>query len=102
MKIRYSPAVRDDLRQLKRYLTLEFGATVASKSIAKIVSDISSLKSQRHLARPLADKVDRATDYLYFLAGRYSVVILSKGKGLYSIIRILDGRTDYVKTIFGE
>lgn len=39
MKIRYSPAARDDLRQLKSYLTLEFGASVAAKSLAKIVSD---------------------------------------------------------------
>ena len=101
MKIRYSPAARDDLCQLKRYLTLEFGASVASKSIAKIVSDISSLKSHKHLARPLADKVGRATDYLYFLAGRYSVVIISDGGGIYSVIRILDRRTDYVRTIFG-
>ena len=101
MKIRYSPAARDDLCQLKRYLTLEFGASVASKSIAKIVSDISSLKSHKHLARPLADKVDRATDYLYFLAIRYSVVIISDGDGIYSVIRILDRRTDYVRTIFG-
>ena len=102
MKIRYSPAARDDLRQQKRYLTLEFGAAVASKSVSKIVGDISSLKNHRHLARPLADKVGRATDYLYLLAGRYSVVILSRGDGLYFVIRILDGRTDYVKTIFGE
>ncbi len=101
MKIRYSPAARDDLCQLKRYRTLEFGASVASKSIAKIVSDISSLKSHKHLARSLADKVGRATDYLYFLAGRYSVVILSDGDGIYSVIRILDRRTDYVRTIFG-
>ena len=101
MKIRYSPAARDDLCQLKRYLTLEFGASVASKSIAKIVSDISSLKSHKHLARPLADKVGRATDYLYFLAGRYPVVIISDGDGIYSVIRILDRRTNYVRTIFG-
>lgn len=102
MKIRYSPAARDDLRQLKRYLTLEFGAAVASKSVAKIIDDISSLKSHRHLARPLSDKIHRGTDYLYLLAGRHSIAILSEGDSLYSVIRVLDGRTDYVKAIFGE
>lgn len=102
MTIRYSPAAREDLRQLKSYLTLEFGTAVASKSLARIVSDISSLKRHRHLARPLSAKVGRDTDYLYFLAGKYSIVILSEGEDVFSVLRILDGRTDYVKTIFGE
>ena len=102
MTIRYSPAARDDLRELRCYLTLEFGASVASKSLAKIVSDISSLKRHRHLARPLSAKTGRETDYLYFLAGRYSIAILSETPGVFSVIRVLDGRTDYVKTVFGE
>ena len=101
MKIRYSPAARDDLRTLKRYLTDEFGAAVAAKTISKIVSDISSLKRHKHLARPLADKIGRATDYLYFLCGRYSIAILAEAPDVYSILRILDGRTDYAATIFG-
>ena len=33
MKIRYSPAARDDLRQLKACLTVEFDAAVAAKSV---------------------------------------------------------------------
>ena len=40
MKIRYSPAARDDLRELRLYITSEFGAVVAAKSLGKIVSDI--------------------------------------------------------------
>ena len=102
MKIRYSPAARDDLRTLKRYLTDEFGAAVAAKTISKIVSDISSLKRHKHLARPLADKIGRVTDYHYFLCGRYSIAILAEAPDVYSILRILDGRTDYAATIFGE
>ena len=102
MTIRYSPAARDDLRELRSYLMLEFGAAVASKSLAKIVSDISSLKRHRRLARPLSAKTGRETDYLYFLAGRYSIAILSETPGVFSVIRVLDIRTDYVRTIFGE
>lgn len=101
MKIRYSPAAREDLRELKAYLSVEFGAAAAAKSVAKIVSDISTLKLHRSLARPLSDKVGRDTPYLYFLCGKYSIAILSEGVNLYSVVRILDGRTDYVKTVFG-
>ena len=102
MKIRYSPAAREDLRTLKRYLAREFGSTVAAKSVAKVVDDISSLKVNPHLARPLSDKIGRSTPYLYSLAGKYSISILDEGQGIYSVIRILDGRTDYVSVIFGE
>lgn len=102
MTIRYSPAARNDLRQLKSYLTAEFGNAVASKSVAKVVSDISSLKRHRHLARALSAKIGRDTDYLYLLSGKYSITILSESKNVLSVIRILDGRTDYIKTIFGE
>ncbi len=101
MKIRYSPTARDDLRQLKTYLTAEFGTAVAAKSVAKIVSDIATLKRHRSLARPLSGKVGRDTPYLYLLCGRYSIAILSEGANLYSVVRILDGHTDYAKTIFG-
>lgn len=102
MKIRYSPSARDDLRQLKAYLTMQFGAVVAAKSVAKIISDISTLKRHRSLARALSDKVGRETPYLYLLCGKYSIAILSEDANLYSVVRILDGRTDYVKTIFGD
>jgi hypothetical protein len=56
----------------------------------------------RSLARALSDKVGRETPYLYLLCGKYSIAILSEGANLYSVVRILDGRTDYVKTIFGD
>ena len=102
MKIRYSPSATNDLRDLKAYLTMEFGAVVAAKSIAKIVSDISTLKRHRSLARPLSVKIGRDTPYRYLLCGKYSIAILSEGVDMYSVIRILDGRMDYVKTIFGD
>jgi len=102
MKIRYSPSARDDLRQLKAYLTIQFGAVVAAKSVAKIISDISTLKRHPSLARALSDKIGRETPYLYLLCGKYSIAILSEDANVYSVVRILDGRTDYVKTIFGD
>lgn len=102
MRIRYSPAAKEDLRNLKDYLTLEFGATVAAKSLARIVADISALKNHCHLARPLSDKVGRDTSYLYFLAGKRSVAILSEDMDVLSVVRVLDSRTDYVRAILGE
>ena len=101
MTIRYSPAAREDLRALRRYLADEFGAAVADRSVRKIVADISLLKLQPNLLRPLADKIGRATNYKYFLCGRYSIAITEHAPRVISVLRILDGRTDYATTIFG-
>lgn len=100
MRIRYSPAARNDLRNLQTYLSAEFDSAVALKTVTKIVSDISTLKCQRGLAKPLADKIGFETPYLYFFCGKRSVAILSDEKGVYSILRILDIRMDYVRTVF--
>ena len=67
MRIRYSPAAREDLRELRRYLVGEFGAPVADRSVRQVVRDISTLKRHPGLLRPLADKIKRPTDYQYFL-----------------------------------
>ena len=101
MKIRYSPAARDDLRELRRYITSEFGAAVAAKSTGKVVSDISSLKRHPAFMRPLSDKIERPSPYYYFLCGKYSIAILATAEDVISVVRILDGRTDYATTVFG-
>ena len=101
MKIRYSPAARSDLLELRRYITSEFGAAVAAKSTGKIVSDISSLKRHPALMRPLSDKIARPSAYSYFLCGKYSIAILSVESDVISVVRVLDGRTDYATIVFG-
>ena len=101
MKIQYSPAARSDLLELRRYITSEFGAVVAAKSTAKIVSDISSLKRHPALMRPLSDKIARPSAYSYFLCGKYSIAILAVSADVISVVRVLDGRTDYATTVFG-
>ncbi len=101
MTIRYSPVAWEDLRELRGYLTGEFGAGVAVKSVQKILKDISSLKRLPNPMRPLADKIDRPTDYRYFVCGKYSVAILLEDSKTISVIRILDARTDYATAVFG-
>lgn len=102
MRIRYSPAAREDLRELRRYLVGEFGAAVADRSVRQIVRDISTLKRHPGLLRPLADKIKRPTNYQYFLCGKYSIAISLLELEVISVLRILDGRTDYATTVFGE
>ena len=102
MTIRYTPAARDDLRAVKAWIIGEFGdAAVADKAVVDIIKGIAVLKRNPQLARPLQDKVRRKTDYKYILCGKYSIAILRIEADLASVIRILDTRTDYIRTIFG-
>ncbi len=102
MTLRYAPAAVEDLRNLREYLTGEFGADVAQGAMEKLVTDISSLKDFPGLMRPLADKVKRMTDYKYLLCGKCSVAILTERDDLVSVVRIFDERSDYIGQIFGE
>ena len=102
MTIRYTPAARDDLRAVKAWIIGEFGdAAVADKSVVDIIKGIAVLKRNPQLARPLQDKVHRKTPYKYILCGKYSIAILRIEAELASVIRILDTRADYIRTIFG-
>lgn len=102
MRIRYSPAAHEDLRELRRYLAGEFGAAVADRSVRQVVRDISALKRHPGLLRPLADKIKRPTGYRYFPCGKYAIAISLLEPEVISILRVLDGRTDYATTVFGE
>ncbi len=102
MTLRYTPAAVADLRNLRAYLTDEFGITVAQKTIAKLVEDISSLKTFPGLMRPLSDKILRETSYKYFLCGKLSVAILLEENSIISVLRILDQRSDTMTQIFTE
>ena len=103
MTIRYTPAARDDLRAVKAWIIGEFGdAAVADKAVVDIIKGIAVLKRNPQLARPLQDKVHRKTPYKYILCGKYSIAILRVDAELASVIRILDTRTDYIRTIFGD
>lgn len=102
MKVRYSSAAREDLRQMHRYLVEEFGSLVANKTVRQIVADISNLKAYPRLLRPLSDKIRRPTDYWYFLCGKYSIAITLLEAEMISVVRILDSRSDYAALVFGD
>jgi len=86
---------------LRRYLTGEFGAAVADRSVRQIVADISGLKRHPNLLRSLAGKIGRPTDFRYYLCGRYSLAISLLDVKTISIVRILDSRSDYATAVFG-
>jgi len=102
MTLRFTPAAREDLRALRDYLSGEFGAEVAARTLAQIVANLSNLKSFPGLMGNLSDKIRRPTEYKYYFCGKLSVAILAHEADALSVVRILDMRSDYAALVFRE
>ena len=47
----------------------------------------------------LAEKVERETDLRYLISGKH-IIFYQVGENAVSVIRILDGRTNYMRILF--
>ncbi len=102
MIIRYTPAAREDLRQIKEYISLFLQNPVAAENVtSKIVNKCSILKTAPNCGVILQNKIDKQTDLRVLICDNY-LVFYKLQDNCISIIRILDGRTDYLHYLFNE
>ena len=102
MRLRYTPAARADLRAMRDYITHTLkNPSAAQRLTAKIVESCARLKDQPRMGAALSEKAGRDTDLRYLICGdQIAFYRVEEGKQTVSIIRILDGRTDYMRVIF--
>ena len=99
MKIQYRPAAIDDLRQMVEYLTTQLkNPTAAVRLKTKLLHSISNLKDYPNLGAKL-ENTD--VDIRYLIVEHQLVFYMVKERKI-AIIRILDGRTDYLARLFSE
>ncbi len=102
MKIIYSPQAREDLREIKIYISDVLKNPIAAKNVTeKIIKSVHRLSEQPNLGFALSEKTQRDTDYLCLLSGNHGIFYLIKESHI-QIIRILDLRTDYMRIVFDE
>ena len=102
MKIIYSPQDRDDLRETPDSITQVLKYLSAAKNVTdKIIKSTHLLSDQPHLGIDVAEKTGRATDYRCLFSGNYGVFYIPDNDKI-EVIRILDLRTDYMRTIFSN
>ena len=102
MKLRYTPAARADLRAMRDYIahTLK-NQTAAQRFTDRIVKSCARLKDQPRMGAALSEKTGRDTDLRYLACGdQIAFYRVEEGNQTVSVIRILDGRTDYMRVIF--
>ncbi|SCM78745.1 Addiction module toxin, RelE/StbE family protein [uncultured Sporomusa sp.] len=101
MKVRISPEAQDDLQGIKNYIAMELDHPMAAlDTVSRIVKAIRGLKDFPDSGAPLAAIVDIKTDYRFLLSDNYLVFYRHEGESVY-VVRILYGRRDYVKILFG-
>ena len=101
-ELRVSPEAANDLWRLRHYIAVQLDSPVAAQ---KLVSHI--LESVRRLAdfpksgSPLSSVLDIETDYRFLVCGDYLIFYRLEQQTV-SIVRILYGKRDYLKLLFGE
>ncbi len=102
MVLRYTPAAREDLSDTKRYIENVLKNPVAAKNVTnKIIRKCSILKEQPMCGMSLSEKTGIKSDLRVLVCDNH-LAFYRIQETYISIVRILDGRTDYIKSIFDE
>ena len=102
MQLRYTPAAREDLVEIRDYIAKALkNPAAAANIVVGIVRQCSILKDQPLCGAKLSAKTGRETELRYLICGKH-IAFYRVQESYVSIIRILDGRTNYLLTLFSE
>ena len=100
MKLKYTPEAIADLQNIKAYISDVLHNPKAARRITKQILDMcGSLKEHPNLGMSLKAKTDIDTDLKYLLCENHFAFYRIEGDWV-MVVRILDGRTDYMRVIF--
>lgn len=101
-ELRLTPAAMNDLENIKEYISETLCNPIAAqRTVKRIVDDCTLLKVSPFMGALLSSKVAVKTDYRYLVSGNY-IVFYKADENYVSIYRILYGRRDYIKILFGN
>ncbi|BBB91821.1 MAG TPA: type II toxin-antitoxin system RelE/ParE family toxin [Methylomusa anaerophila] len=102
MKVCISPEAQNDLQGIKNYIAMELDHPMAAlDTVSKIVEAVCRLKGFPDSGAPLSAILDMKTDYRFLVSDSYLVFYRHEGESIY-VVRILYGRRDYMRILFGE
>jgi len=87
---------------IRRYITEELDSPAAAENtLKKILKTIRMLETQPFIGAPLSSIVNIDTHYRFLVCGNYLAFYYVEKEEVF-IVRILYGRRDYVKILFGD
>ena len=101
MKLNVTMEAIEDLGAIKKYIREELSNPSAANRIsAKIVKSYKSLKKTPYIGKSLSSVVDVRTEYRFLVCENY-LIFYDIENNTVRIIRIIDGRRDYCRMMFG-
>ena len=101
-KLHYSPEARNDLAEIKEYISGELANPVAaSRMIACIAKRVRKLEQFPEIGTPLSSIVEIDTNFRFLVCKNYLVFYRVEGNAVF-INRVLYGGRDYVAILFGN
>ena len=99
--IQISPQALEDVKEHVAYLEEAGSPDSADRFKKEVVRQIGYLREFPDIGTPLKAVADVVLDYRFLIAGKHLIFYRSSGESVY-VVRVLDGRSDYVKTLVGE
>lgn len=102
MRIEYKHAALLDLQQTRDYIAKTLNnKPAAQKLVSSVLHDISLLADNPRMGPALSSRFDVDSDLRFIVVAKQLVFYQIVDDSLISIVRILDGRRDYLSILFG-
>ena len=102
MNLRFTPQARADLLEIRRYISSELHNETAAERITRALLSVSSnLKSFPQMGIALSERINVQTAIRYIISEKY-LIFYTIEENFISVVRILDSRTNYLQTLFGN
>lgn len=97
-----SPEAQTDLEEIKAYIADELeNPSAALATVNRITKTLRILRTHAFAGAPLSSVTDVESDYRFLVSGNYLAFYRAYGNTVY-VERILYGRRDYLRTLFGD
>ena len=101
MRIEYKHAALQDIKQLQDYIqNVLKNENAAHKLVTSILRAVSLIKDNPEMGIPLNSKYDVDTDIRFVVVAKQLIFYRISDNDLISIVRVLDGRQDYMAILF--
>lgn len=101
-KLRISPEAKNDLAEIKGYISEELCNPQAAINLAfKITKKIRGLSEHPGIGASLSSIMDIQTDYRFLVCANYLIFYRYEDEIVF-VSRILYGRRDYMRILFGN
>jgi plasmid stabilization system protein ParE len=101
MKLKYRPAAYVDIQKAYDYIAWDLKNPSAAATLRKkILQSVSQLKENPLMGTPLSSKYDDLETDIRFIVVNKQMVFYVPHEDFIEVIRVLDGRTDYLTHLF--